>query len=214
MAKKLRNAELYDISARARRYVLTSPAEFLARFPHAYTEEQVAIAYDKGGLYPKVYDARTPATTPRYVTPEVLADEALSWIRRSTTWDLEAADRSLSEFPARFAKNPAHAFEWSRGEFQAAARQRVARVVLEFLDTLQGGDDYVRYTSVQALAKIAAVALRETISAARNPGRSTSETANAMSAAIGEAWANVAPRLMERLATASPVMVAEAFSSY
>ena len=101
---------------------------------------------------------------------------------------IEWSQGDLKSFAADFAKDPAHAFEWSSKAFEAAGRQRAGQTVLAWVQTVHKNepdlnDDEV---AVMVIAEITNTVVRK----AKWPDRSTSVPSNEMSIYTNAAFAD------------------------
>ena len=97
---------------------------------------------------------------------------------------LRSSEYNLKKFQESFEKNPAYAFEWSAGAFDAAAEKQVGTIMVEVL-TRQDA------TEEQRAEWVLREALDRAMREARNPSHSTSVQSNEMARAVASAWAKV-----------------------
>lgn len=107
-------------------------------------------------------------------TQEALAAEMRTFAER----ELRYAAQILLPWAQRFADNPYSALDWSMPAFEAAAREYVAKLVLSSLDKGNATPESIK-----------TFALREALSGARHPHRSTSAPANLVAECTTSAWA-------------------------
>jgi hypothetical protein len=119
---------------------------------------------------------------PRAPAPIKTKFEKLSWL----VDDLErSAEYNLKKFQESFEKNPAYAFEWSAGAFDAAAEKQVAAIIKDVLSPDKEASEAER------AEWILREALDRAMRGARNPARSTSAQSNEMEKSIASVWAKV-----------------------
>jgi hypothetical protein len=173
--------------------------------------EDVRKVFDREALWPKVYDARK-STVPT-ATPTVAAEQAIENIRYQADHDVKYATRAMSEFAAKFTKNPTHAFEWSQSGFDEAARLQVGQTVLVYLEKLsESGDEYSKRSPVQVLVTMASEFYGETVRRAKWPDRSTSAQSNEMSRSLSAKRAEVTEQLISAVAKVAPERLADVVS--
>jgi hypothetical protein len=100
---------------------------------------------------------------------------------------IEWSQGDLKSFATDFAKDPAHAFEWSQKAFESAGRQRAGQTVLAWIQTVHKNKPELDDDGVAALviAEITQTVVRK----AKWPDRSTSTPSNEMSLYTNAAFA-------------------------
>jgi hypothetical protein len=146
--------------------------------------------------------APVEAPQPKIVkTPEVRADDQLKNLIYSASCDSQYARRQCDDWAARFATNPASAFEWSSGVFKQAARHQVAEYVIAFVKQVARDDDEYAARSSRKVLEILAQELRsEVMRNAKYPESSTSPTSNHMSLCLMSARAETLEKVENAIA--------------
>lgn len=129
----------------------------------------------------------------RYIElPDVAEAQTVKWFERGLDRQITDYTERLANWQARFALDPADAFEWSDDSMKTAAQLKVATIIREvFLKDLQSADAG-RPSSTARIAFIRKEALRKALESARYPQHSTSQPSNVMAAYVGAAWAEFA----------------------
>lgn len=96
-------------------------------------------------------------------------------------FNVKSANDTLAKFQQKLADDPAYAFSWASDAMTAAAKLKVANVVLASIEKFPE-------LTIEMVRKEAATQMRR---AARYPARSTSPVSNVMEQEIGAAWAEL-----------------------
>jgi len=124
---------------------------------------------------------------PRLKVKSVVAADRLDQLIEHANSEVRHLTATLAKWQEEFAKDPAHALEWSSNTFRDAARIKMAKEVITFLGFLRAGDEYSQRTEETAIRIVHTEMIKEALRKARYPEHSTSVPSNEMALAVNAA---------------------------
>jgi hypothetical protein len=144
--------------------------------------------------------ARTSARERSFETRTYTDEMVLGDLREEIKYRKNAVDSALRQFVGDFAKDSAHAFEWSATSFENAARLKMIKLVESYLD-----HDHVKQQAPRCQLEIMRGEFKaEVLRRAKWPECSTSPTSNFMNLCVNAAraeWLETIEKAIDRIGT-------------